>query len=148
MHMGWAAASAAVLVLGACTVTDGPRTDQSGQSSVRLPTPAVIMEANPPPPFTYWAAPGSTIRNHGRQAGVWIAQAAGKTDRYYFGDGCLASQHQQFVGRPVSEMPAPPSGVERRTHCASCAVNQDLRWNRMNVTFNDDSRTIEAIACG
>ena len=148
MHTGWMAASAAVVVLGACTATDSPRTNRPKQICVSLPTPAVIMEATPPPPFTYWAAPGSTIRNHGRQPGIWIAQAGGKPGQYYFGDGCLASQYQQFVGRPVSEMPAPPSGAEWRIHCASCAVNQDLRWNRMNITFNDDSRTIEAIACG
>lgn len=147
MHTGWAAASAVGLMLGACAAADGPTTDRSEQSSP-LPTPAVIMEANPPPPFTYWAAEGSIIRNHGRQAGIWIAKTAGNPDRYYFGDQCLASQYQQFVGRPVSEMPAPPPGAEWRTHCASCAVTQDLRRNRMNITFNDDSRAVEAIACG
>ena len=147
MHTKWAAATAAVLMLAGCLSADGSTADRSGQPS-SLPTPAVIMAANPPPPFTYWADAGSTIRNHGRQAGIWIAQAPGKPDRYYFGDRCSASRYQDFVGRPVSEMPAPPAGAEWRSHCVSCAVNQDLRWDRMTITFSDESRTVEAIACG
>ena len=147
MFERWTAASSAVLVLGGCSVTDRKAADQPNLSS-SLPTPAVIMEAAPPPPFTYWAAAGSTIRNHGHQPGIWIGQKAGKPDRYYFGDGCLASKHQQLVGRRVSEMPAPPADAVWRTHCAGCAVNQDLRWDRMTITFNDDSRRVEAIACG
>lgn len=147
MRTGWAAAIATVLLLGACSPTDRPAADGPVQPS-SLPTPAVIMEANPPPPLTYWAAEGSTIRNHDRLAGVWISQAAGKPDRYYFGDRCRASHYQQFVGRPVSEMPPPPAGAEWRTHCASCAVTHDLRSSRMTITFDDESRTVEAIACG
>ena len=38
-----------------------------------LATPNVVMEADPLPPFTYWAPESATIRNHPRMDGVWIA---------------------------------------------------------------------------
>ena len=146
MRMWWTSVGAAVLMTGACTLADG---QQNGRAAApTLPTPEVVMEADPAPPFTYWAAEGSTIRNHGRQAGVWVAQLPGQTDRYSFGDRCQASRYQQFVGRPVAEMPASPGAAEWRTHCTTCAVTQNLAWTRMNISFNDRTGTIEAIACG
>lgn len=146
MRIWGASVWGAVLMAGACGTADGQQTDQA--AAPMLPTPEVVMQADPAPPFTYWAAEGSTIRNHARQAGVWIAQGPGQTDRYYFGDRCQASRYQQFVGRPVSEMPAPPQGAEWRTHCTTCAVIQNLVSTRMNISFNEDTKTIEAITCG
>jgi hypothetical protein len=51
-----------------------------------LAKPNVIMAADPPPPFTYWAPENSTIRNHTRQPGIWIAESEDGSRKYYFGD--------------------------------------------------------------
>lgn len=136
-----------LFLLSACMPTDAQQQGVAG-ASFALTEPKVVMEADPPPPFTYWAPEGSTIRNHPRQAGIWIAQTAGQTDRYYFGDQCEASRYQQYVGRPLAEMPSAPQGSVWRTHCSTCAVTQDLSMARMNISYDEDTRTIAAIACG
>ncbi|WP_333836098.1 hypothetical protein [Novosphingobium sp.] len=140
-------ASCLSFFLLACAPAD--RQQQSVSTiSFALARPKVVIEADPPPPFTYWANEGSTIRNHPRQAGIWIAQAVGQPGRYYFGDQCHASRYQHLVGRPLADMPEAPQGQVWRTHCSSCAVTQDLAMTRMNISFNEKSRTIDAIACG
>lgn len=76
-----------------------------------LATPNVVMEADPLPPFTYWAPESATIRNHPRMDGVWIAESADGSRRYYFGDQCRASEFQRFVGRPLDTLPEEPVGA-------------------------------------
>ena len=104
------------------------------------------MEADPPPPFTYWAPEGSIIRNHGNP-GLWVAYLNGRNVKTYFGDQCRASTWQHLVGQPVSSVPTPPPGTELRTSCTSCAVNDDLRPNRINVLFDEHTQRITEIAC-
>lgn len=147
MKLAFAVTGAAVLMLAACTSSDG---QQNGQitAPIELSVPDVVMEANPAPPFTYWAPEGSTIRNHPRISSVWIAQSVGHPDRYYFSDQCQASRYQQFVGRPLAEMPEAPEGAIWRTHCSTCAVIGDLGLERMNISFDESTETIDAIACG
>lgn len=147
MNLGWIAAAAALVMVTACSPADGQGPDRP-QVSPNLPPPDVILQADPPPPFTYWAPQGATIRNHPRQAGVWIAQAEGRPDQYYFGDRCQASRYQRFVGRPVAEMPDAPQDAVWRTHCSTCAVTQELAPHRMNISFDAKTGTIVAIACG
>ncbi len=147
MNFGSIIAAAALVMAAACASADETKADQAGPAPA-LPAPDVVMAAAPPPPFTYWAPDGSTIRNHPRQAGIWIAQAAGRPDRYYFGDQCQASRYQKFVGRPLAEMPAAPPGALWRTHCSTCAVTQDLAPNRLNISFDEKTGAIDAIACG
>jgi len=104
------------------------------------------MEADPPPPFTYWAPEGSVIRNHGNP-GLWVAYLNGRNVKTYFGDQCRASTWQYLVGQPVSALPRSPPGTELRASCTSCAVNDDLRPNRVNVLFDEATQRITEIAC-
>ncbi|WCM27347.1 hypothetical protein NDN01_25760 [Sphingomonas sp. QA11] len=135
------------MVLSACGASDG-RQRGSDPLLTELAKPNIVMEADPVPPFTYWAPEGATIRNHPRQVGVWVAQGAGQPDRYYFGDQCGASGYQQFVGRSLAEMPSAPTGAVWRTHCSACAVTQDLAMARLNISFDERTQTIDRIACG
>jgi hypothetical protein len=54
---------------------------------------------------------------------------------------------QRFVGAPLQSYPPAPEGIEVRTSCVSCAVNSDLRPNRVNVIFDDATQRITKIAC-
>lgn len=142
-----AAMGAAVLMVPGCT---SPESRQGGvvPAAVELPQPNVVMEADPPPPFTYWAPEGAAIRNHPRIGGIWIAQRDGEHDRYYNGDQCLASRYQQFVGRTLDEMPEAPEGAHWRMSCSTCEITSDLRQGRLNVTYDEDTRAVVSIACG
>lgn len=110
-----------------------------------LAQPNVTIAADPAPPFTYWAPEGSTIRNH-VNPGIWNAFVDGRNVATYFGDACGASGYQAYVGQPLKSLPPPPNGVDMRLSCETCAVNDDLRPNRMNVIHNS-AETIVKIAC-
>lgn len=106
-----------------------------------------MIEADPPPPFTYWAPEGATIRSHPSVPGLWNAFVNGRNVATYFGDACRASEFQRFVGSPVQSFPAPPAGVEICNSCETCAVNDDLRPNRMNVIFDEATQEVTRVAC-
>jgi hypothetical protein len=108
-----------------------------------LATPSVIMEADPPPPFTYWAPEGSVVRNHDVE-GIWTADLDGLRT-YYFGDGCGASRLQRLVGQPVEAVPSDTAGW-RIVHTRE-AVTQDLRRDRTNVVYNEATRLILSVSC-
>ncbi|MDI6025951.1 hypothetical protein QBK99_07095 [Corticibacterium sp. UT-5YL-CI-8] len=113
-----------------------------------LAEPKVVMEADPAPPYTYWAPEGSTIRNHPRDPMTWIAESADGSRKFYFGDQCQASQFQRFVGQPLDALPEKSTGAIWRMACSTCAVTSDLGRDRMNVFYDDNSRTITSISCG
>ncbi|WEX08496.1 hypothetical protein [Chelativorans sp. AA-79] len=115
---------------------------------VLLVEPKVVMEADPPPPFTYWAPEGSTIRNHPLDPMTWIAESADRSRKYYFGDQCRASQFQRLVGQPLDALPDKPAGATWRLACSTCAVISDLGRERMNVFYDKDFRAITSISCG
>ncbi|AZO00121.1 hypothetical protein EJ066_25010 [Mesorhizobium sp. M9A.F.Ca.ET.002.03.1.2] len=115
-----AAAGCVVLFVSACTSSDEQQQSISS-TPVKLAEPRVVIEADPAPPFTYWAPEGSTIRNHPRNPAIWVAQVAGQPERYYYGDQCQASRYQHLLGRPLTEMPDPPEEAIWRTHCSKCA---------------------------
>lgn len=131
--------------VGCTAARDNP---DAAVPEITLAEPDVVMEADPPPPFTYWAPEGSTIRNHPRIDGVWIAAKQGEHDRYYFGDQCSASRYQRFVGHPMDVLPEKPEGAVWRQACTTCAMTSDLGRERMNIVFDDDTRVIERISCG
>lgn len=109
--------------------------------------PKVIMEADPLPPFTYWAPENSTIRNHPRLPGVWITETADGPRIYYFGDRCRASEFQGFIGKQLDALPERPADATWRMTCSICAVTSNLGRERMNVFYDDDSREIISISC-
>jgi hypothetical protein len=140
----WNAAIAAlVLVLQGCTFTQGDAAEVSN-----LPEPDVVMEADPPPPFTYWAPEGSTIINHSRSGSTWIAEKDGRPVAYYFGDMCKASTFQRFIGQQLSDFPQPAADAEWRFACTDCAVQSDLNFNRMTISFDEETNIVRSAACG
>ncbi len=110
--------------------------------------PNVVMAADPQPPFTYWAPESSTIRNHPRQPGIWIAESEDGSRKYYFGDQCHASEFQHFVGKAVDVLPEKPANAVWRLACSTCAGTSDLGWTRMNISYDQKTRTIDDISCG
>jgi len=105
------------------------------------------MQADPPPPFTYWAPEGAVITNHPHVPGIWFADVDGRRVATYFGDDCHASQMQQLVGEPLQSLPPQPAGAEWRVSCGGCPVNSDLRPDRVNILFDDTTQVVEQIAC-
>ncbi|WP_330999207.1 hypothetical protein [Oryzicola mucosus] len=113
-----------------------------------LAEPNVIMVANPQPPYTYWAPENSTIRNHPRERGIWIAETKDGSRKYYFGDQCRASDYQRFVGQPMDALPKKPANATWRLGCSTCAHTSDLVRTRMNVTHSEKTGAINEIYCG
>jgi hypothetical protein len=111
-----------------------------------LPRPSVVVDADPPPPFIYWAPEGSTIRNHGNP-GLLVAHLDDGRQVIYFGDACRASEWQRYVGQPLTALPPAPAGMTIRTYCTTCAKTDDLRQDRINVVFEEDTQRITEIAC-
>jgi hypothetical protein len=154
MMIRFAIAMACFAVLNACAPSAPPPS-----SEVRIPAdirdeappfelaqPNVVVEADPPPPFTYWAPEGAVIRNHGNP-GLWVAYLDGRSVEIYFGDQCRASEWQHFVGQPLGAVPEPPAGISVRTSCSTCATTDDLRPDRINVVFDESSQRVVEIAC-
>ncbi|MBB3808736.1 hypothetical protein [Pseudochelatococcus contaminans] len=133
----------AAFVLAGCTSAH-----QDARPGAALAQPDVVMDADPPPPFTYWAPEGSMIRNHPRIAGVWIAETEGIPDKYYFGDQCRASEFQRYVGHDLDMLPEKSGDAVRRLACSTCSVTSDLGWARMNIFYDEETRIIETISCG
>ncbi|MBB4004471.1 hypothetical protein [Aurantimonas endophytica] len=131
-----------LLMAGTASATD--RDDAEHE----LPEPVVIMEAEPPPPFTYWAPEGSTIINHPRGDGVWIAEQEDGPAVYYYGDQCKASEFQKYVGIALESLPTEAPGHQLRFACTECAVTSELKFERMNIWFDEETDTIEEISCG
>lgn len=112
-----------------------------------MPANDVVMEADPAPPWTYWAPEGSTVINHPRHEGVWIAED-GEKSTYYFGDQCKASEYQGFIGQTLDRFPRADFGDKLRTACTECAVTSDLWFDRINVWFDNETDVIEEVSCG
>jgi hypothetical protein len=137
---------AVVVLLGACSQEDhAPAAAE--RPAPTLTTPAVRMVADPPPPFTYWAPEGSTVRNHPSEPGIWIAEAATGARTFYFGDQCHASQRQAWVGQSVDALPKKPDGQAWRIACSACVVNSDLQRDRLSVTYDADTRRVVDVTC-
>lgn len=109
---------------------------------------SVVMAAHPQPPFTYWAPAHSTVRNHSRQPGIWVAESKDGSRKYYFGDQCRASEFQSFIGQSIGALPERPANATWRLACSTCARLSDMVWMRMNVTYDQKTRTINDISCG
>lgn len=115
------------------------------------PTPdpeprGVTVRADPPPPFTYWAPPGSVIRNHGNP-GLWVAVLNGRQVKTYFGDDCGASRLQGWIGLREDELPALPPVLPQRNFAQGQPVTQDLVPNRINVIYDPQTRRVVEVAC-
>lgn len=140
--------ASALTLLGACSSEPEVPVATHPAASSGLATPVVTMAADPPPPFTYWAPEGSTIRNHPNDQGAWIAERADGTRKFYFGDQCRASERQGWVGQSVDTLPQTPSGQKWRTACTTCAVTSDLQRDRLNISYDETTRRVVEVSCG
>ncbi|QYF87025.1 hypothetical protein [Brevundimonas sp. PAMC22021] len=136
------------MALAACVDQPARPADAGTLLPVPLPTPAVTMAADPPPPFTYWAPEGATIRTHPREPTIWIAETPDGDRKFYFGDQCLASERQGWIGQPVDALPEPAEGSVWRIGCSTCEQTSDLRRDRLNISFDETSRLIVDVSCG
>lgn len=140
--------SSAAACLGACSVEhEAPGVGSTAWPNA-LATPTVTMAADPPPPFTYWAPVGATIRNHPREAAIWIAETADGSRKFYFGDQCRASQRQSWIGQSVEALPRAPHDQVWRIACSTCAVTSDLHRDRLNISYDEVTRSIIEVSCG
>lgn len=140
------------LVIAGCSPTPPAVPTQetpppAAQAPAPLAEPNVVMEANPAPPFTYWAPEGATIRNHPNVQGAWNAFVDGQNVATYFGDECRASEYQQYIGQDIDTVPTPAPPIEIRKSCRTCPVTSDLRLNRISLAFDEESRLVVSAAC-
>ena len=63
-------------------------------------------------------------------------------------DACGAARYRGYVGRPLSSLPPPAPGENRRTACTTCPVTMDYSERRLNVFFNERTQLIEQIRFG
>jgi hypothetical protein len=61
---------------------------------------------------------------------------------------CLAPYYQHYVGRPVAELPAAPTGDVWRTVCTTCPVTLDHDPRRVTFLFDEPTGVIREIKCG
>lgn len=139
-------------VLAACSDDHHAKSTSSKEAEISapftLPTPNIIMRAEPQPDLTYWAPEGSTVTNHPDVPGIWFAERDGRRVATYFGDACGASRYQHLVGkaRQQAQVQAPSDGG-LRTFCTTCAHTDDLRPNRLNVIFDEATQIVRRVEC-
>ena len=105
------------------------------------------IEADPAPPYAYWAPAGSVIRNHPTSPGIWFAEIDGEPGPFYFGDDCGASRLQGLVGDDRSLDPLIfPGGL--RDYAVMTPVTADLRPERLNVVRETPGGVILQVKCG
>lgn len=138
------ASSALMLVLlAACTPERQPE-----PSPPPLAEPRVDMRADPPPPYTYWAPEGATIRNHPTQPDIWVAEIDGRPAAYYFGDDCGAAGRQAWVGRDLASLSGELPEASTRIQALGQPVTADLRRDRLNVMLDAPDGRVVRVECG
>jgi hypothetical protein len=85
--------------------------------------------------------PPAPVASRPRPAPVAVAPAPPR-------DQCGAAQHQQFVGRPRTEIPVPVNPNLQRVACTTCPVTQDFSPSRLNFFFDADTGLIREVRCG
>ena len=64
------------------------------------------------------------------------------------GDQCGATARQDWVGRSIDSLPAPPADALWRRGCSARQETDDHRPERLNIFFDEASRRITAVNCG
>lgn len=63
-------------------------------------------------------------------------------------DQCGANQLQWLVGRQVGDVPPYLSRSPTRIACTTCAITEDFSPQRLNIFFDEVTRTIREVRCG
>ena len=63
-------------------------------------------------------------------------------------DACGASEVQNLIGHPRSEIPVPIHPERQRVACTSCPITQDYQPGRLNFFFDARTGLIKQIRCG
>src|SRR3546814_542877 len=63
-------------------------------------------------------------------------------------DECGASNYQNLVGQPRSQIPDEPENANWRIACTTCPVTMDYSPERMNIFYDEDTEIIEEVKCG
>jgi hypothetical protein len=64
------------------------------------------------------------------------------------GDQCGAAEHQQYVGRPKTEIPVPVEPAFQRVACTTCPVTMEFIARRLNFFFDPQTGIIKEVRCG
>lgn len=63
-------------------------------------------------------------------------------------DQCRAAEHQQYVGRPKTEIPVPIEPSLQRVACTTCPVTMEHIGRRLNFFFDAGTGIIKEVRCG
>jgi hypothetical protein len=63
-------------------------------------------------------------------------------------DQCGASELQDLIGRPRTEIPIPLNPDRQRVACTTCPVTMDYSPERLNFFFDAATGAIREIRCG
>ena len=63
-------------------------------------------------------------------------------------DQCQAAEHQQYVGRPKTEIPVPVQPAFQRVACTTCPVTMEYVARRLNFFFDAETGIIKEVRCG
>lgn len=63
-------------------------------------------------------------------------------------DRCGASEMQNLVGRPRTEIPVPVNPGLRRVACTTCPVTMDFNPNRLNIFYDAETGVVKEVRCG
>ena len=111
------------------------------QPERQAPTRADAPVVQPAPARFDTPTPYVTPRQSSLPPAPAVASGAGA-------DACGAGAHAYLVGKNRSEIPVPVDPANRRVHCSTCAVTQELNPRRLNIVYANDSGTITAVRCG
>lgn len=63
-------------------------------------------------------------------------------------DQCRAAEHQQYVGRPKTEIPVPIEPSLQRVACTTCPVTMEFIGRRLNFFFDAQTGIVTEVRCG
>jgi hypothetical protein len=63
-------------------------------------------------------------------------------------DQCHAAEHQQYVGRPKTEIPVPVQPAFQRVACTTCPVTMEYVARRLNFFFDAETGIVKEVRCG
>lgn len=63
-------------------------------------------------------------------------------------DQCGASELQDLVGKPRTDIPIPLEPGRRRVACTTCPLTQDYVAGRQTILYNSQTGLVTSVKCG